>query len=46
MVKDGKFGRMAALRGTEIIDIPIQEAVESLKTVGDDFYDVARTFFR
>ena len=46
MVKEGKFGRMAALRGTEIIDIPIQEAVESLKTVGDDFYDVARTFFR
>jgi len=46
MVKDGKFGRMAALKGTEIIDIPIQDAVESLKTVGDDFYDVARTFFR
>ncbi len=46
MVKEGKFGRMAALKGTEIIDIPIQDAVESLKTVGDDFYDVARTFFR
>lgn len=45
MVKEGKFGRMAALRGTEIIDIPIEEAVESLKTVGDEFYDVARTFF-
>lgn len=46
MVKEGKFGRMAALKGTEILDIPIQEAVESLKTVSDDFYDVARTFFR
>ncbi|MEO8513859.1 MAG: 6-phosphofructokinase, partial [Ignavibacteria bacterium] len=45
MVKEGKFGRMAALRGTEIIDIPIEEAVASLKTVSDDFYDVARTFF-
>ena len=46
MVKEGKFGRMAALRGTEIIDIPIEEAVKDLKLVGDDFYDVARTFFR
>lgn len=45
MVKDGKFGRMAALRGTEIIDIPIEDAVNDLKTVGDSFYDVARTFF-
>lgn len=46
MIKEGKFGRMAALRGTEIIDIPIEEAVSELKTVDDNFYDVARTFFR
>jgi len=46
MIKDGKFGRMAALRGTEIIDIPIEEAVSDLKTVDDRFYDVAKTFFR
>lgn len=45
MVKDGKFGRMAALKGTEIIDIPLEEAVNDLKTVGENFYDVARTFF-
>jgi 6-phosphofructokinase 1 len=46
MVMAGKFGNMAALRGTEIIDIPIEEAVSTLKTVKDDFYDVARVFFR
>jgi len=46
MIKEEKFGRMAALRGTEIIDIPIEEAVSDLKTVDDNFYDVARTFFR
>jgi ATP-dependent phosphofructokinase / diphosphate-dependent phosphofructokinase len=46
MVKEGKFGRMAALRGTEITDIPIEEAVNTLKTVNDDFYEVARVFFR
>ncbi len=45
MVKEEKFGRMAALRGTEIIDIPIDDAVKDLKLVGDRFYDVARTFF-
>lgn len=46
MVAQGKFGRMAALKGTEIIDIPIEDAVSTLKLVGEDFYDVARTFFR
>jgi len=46
MVKEGKFGRMAALRGTEIIDIPIEDAVKELKLVSDEFYDVAKTFFK
>jgi 6-phosphofructokinase 1 len=46
MVKAGKFGYMAALKGTEIIDVSIEDAVKNLKLVGDDFYDVARTFFR
>ncbi len=46
MVKAGKFAQMAALRGTEIIEIPIEDAVKNLKLVGDDFYEVAKTFFR
>jgi ATP-dependent phosphofructokinase / diphosphate-dependent phosphofructokinase len=46
MIKEGKFGRMAALKGSEIIDIPIEEAVSKLKTVSDEFYEVAKTFFR
>ncbi len=46
MVKQGKFGRMAALQGTEIVDITIDEAVNTLKTVSNEFYDVARVFFR
>lgn len=45
MIKLGKFGRMAALKGTEIVDISLEEAVESLKTVDDKFYDTARVFF-
>jgi len=39
------FGRMVALRGTKIVDIPLGEAVGSLKTVGPEFYETARVFF-
>jgi 6-phosphofructokinase 1 len=46
MVNQEKFGRMAALRATEIIDIPIEDAVSKTKLVNDDFYNVAKTFFR
>nr|HMT11502.1 6-phosphofructokinase [Ignavibacteria bacterium] len=46
MVKAEKFGYMAALKGTEIVEVAIEDAVKNLKLVGDDFYDVARTFFR
>ena len=45
MIKEGKFGRMAAIKGTEIIDIPIEEAVSKTKTVSEKFYDTARVFF-
>jgi len=45
MIKDGKFGRMAALKGARIVDIPIEDAVSKLKTVDEEFYDTARVFF-
>jgi phosphofructokinase-like protein len=45
MIKDGIFGRMAALQGTQIIDIPIDDAVSSIKTVDEDFYETAKVFF-
>ena len=45
MIRDNKFGRMAALKGTQILDIPIEDAVSKLKTVDEGFYDVARVFF-
>ena len=46
MINAEKYGRMAALRGTEIIDIPLGEAVDTLKTVGEKFYETARVFFK
>jgi ATP-dependent phosphofructokinase / diphosphate-dependent phosphofructokinase len=39
------FGRMVAIRGLKIIDVPISEAVGTLKTVERDLYELARVFF-
>jgi 6-phosphofructokinase 1 len=45
LVAEGAFGQMAALRGDDVISVPLAEATAELKTVPDDWYDVARTFF-
>lgn len=46
MIKDGKFGRMAAIKSNVIIDIPIKEAIGKLKTVDTELYKVAQVFFK
>ncbi|MFN8110293.1 MAG: ATP-dependent 6-phosphofructokinase [Thermoleophilia bacterium] len=38
MVAEGKFGRMAALVGNKISDVPLAEAVGTLKTVPPEYY--------
>lgn len=45
LVHNGEFGKMVALRGANIISIPISEAVHKLKTVTEDLYQVAEVFF-
>ncbi len=45
LIKKGDFGKMVALRGNEIIAIPIEEATGKLKTVDAPFYDMAKQFF-
>ncbi len=45
MVKAKKFGRMCALQGTSITDIPISKAIGKLKTVDPELYKVAQVFF-
>jgi 6-phosphofructokinase 1 len=45
LAERGAFGRMAALQGDRIVDIPIEEATRELKTVPSEWYDVARAFF-
>jgi 6-phosphofructokinase 1 len=34
----GDFGQMTALKGTDIVMVPLAEAVESLKTVPEERY--------
>ena len=45
LVDEGKFGRMAALHGDDIVDVSLDEATEELKTVPPEWYDVAKAFF-
>ncbi|MGH3096280.1 MAG: 6-phosphofructokinase [Streptosporangiales bacterium] len=44
-VNDGAFGEMVALSGTEIVRVPLAEAVDKLKTVSTDRYGEAEVFF-
>jgi 6-phosphofructokinase 1 len=45
LIEEGKFGRMAALHGDEIVDVALAEATAELKTVPRQWYDVATAFF-
>ncbi len=45
LVAEGKFGRMAALNGDDVVDVSLEEATAELKTVPDDWYEVGRAFF-
>ncbi len=44
-VNDGDFGKMAALKGNEIVPVPLSDATNELKLVPAELYDLAKTFF-
>ena len=44
LAKRGGFGRMVAIRGMKIVDVPIAEALGSPKTVDREFYELAKVF--
>ncbi len=44
-VHDGEFGTMVALRGTDVVRVPIREGVASAKTVDPELLAEARVFF-
>jgi 6-phosphofructokinase 1 len=41
----GRFGEMAALRGNEVVGVPLSEACAGVRSVDPALLDVARTFF-
>ena len=45
LVKNKQFGKMVALSGNKIIDVPLEKAVAALKTVDMELYNIAREFF-
>ena len=44
-VSQGSWGTMTALRGTDIVQVPLAEATRELKTVPASRYDEAKVFF-
>jgi phosphofructokinase-like protein len=44
-VKDGEFGTMMALRGTDIVRVPLAEGTGELKLVSPQEYNEAKVFF-
>jgi len=44
-VRDRDFGKMVALRGTQIVRVPIREATATIKTVDPSLYEEAKVFF-
>jgi phosphofructokinase-like protein len=45
LVEEKKFGRMAALHGDEVVDVPLAEATAEIKTVPPGWWAVAQAFF-
>jgi 6-phosphofructokinase 1 len=45
LVEERNFGRMAALHGDRIVDVPLKDATAELKTVPEDWFAVAKAFF-
>ncbi len=45
LVHDGRFDHMAALQGTRIVAVPLEEAVGEPKTVVPELYEEVKTLF-
>lgn len=45
LVHAGDFGKMVSLQGNEVVAIPLAEAVDQLKVVDQELYDLATVFF-
>ncbi len=45
LVLTGEFGKMPSLKGNAIVTVPIASAVQRLKTVDQELYNLAKIFF-
>jgi len=45
MVKEGRFGYMAALQGNKVVEVPLKEATSGIKTVDLELYKLAQIFY-
>lgn len=45
LAAESRFGTMVALRGTEMVPVPLAEACDEIRGVPPALYDVARTFW-
>ena len=45
LVHAGAFGRMVSLRGTSVVDVPLSDAIDSVKTVPRERWDEVRQLF-
>lgn len=45
LVLEGQFGRMVALKGSQILDVPLQEATGKVKKLDKKLFEVAKIFF-
>jgi 6-phosphofructokinase 1 len=45
LVLSGRFGRMAALKGNDIVEVPLSEAVSATKRLDLRYYEEAKEFF-
>jgi 6-phosphofructokinase 1 len=46
MVAEGRFGHMAALKGNDVVPVPLSEATARLKTVTPDWVRLMEVFFK
>ena len=46
LIAQGRFGYMAALKGNEVIGVPLEEAVSRLKIVDKKWWELAQVFFK
>jgi len=45
LIHAGQFGQMTALKGTNIVGVPMEKVVDKVKTVNMSAFNVARRFF-